>query len=54
MPKRILAARAIAEQYRALAEVGPPAQRDNFMQMAEWWENRALELEIEMQEKASN
>jgi hypothetical protein len=41
------AARARAEEYRALAEVSSGDTRITYLAMAEWWDNRAAELEAE-------
>jgi len=42
-------ARATAEGYRMLAEISSPANRTAYLTMAEWWENRAEQLELAQQ-----
>lgn len=38
-------ARRMAENYRALAETANPVDRRRFSRMADWWQQRAAELE---------
>jgi len=38
-------ARRMAENYRALAETADPVDRRRFLHMADWWQQRAAELE---------
>ena len=45
MAETAATARATAEKYRALAEVATGDTRAAYLAMAEWWEQRAAELE---------
>jgi hypothetical protein len=38
-------ARGMAEKYRALAEMASPMDRRRFSRMADWWQQRAADLE---------
>lgn len=45
MPDTAATAREMAEKYRALAEMTDATRRAAYLVMAEWWEQRARELE---------
>ena len=54
MTETAATARKTAEQYRRLAEVsGDATSRRAFLVMAEWWEQRAKELEAAEQARSS-
>ena len=49
MPETAASARETAKKYRKLAEVSDLTSRNAYLVMAEWWEQRAKELEAAAQ-----